>query len=116
MFVKCENPAKVASRMFFLAYEASSVFGMGAFQARAGATEDLIWELVTGKKLADYAMPRGNESRPYADYVLGRMMKLGCEIKEDGIEIREGEPRPSQAWRGSFVSVGIPTEKFLENF
>lgn len=90
---------QIAKRYFFLAYKASNVGGLGILQARENVEEDDIWKNVT--RAGDYP---GNSNRneciaPYADYVFGRMMKVGCKVLENGIEVREGSGRLDyQSW------------------
>lgn len=103
MFVKCKNPQKVAKRFFYLAYLASGVFGMGMLQARENATEDEVYNNIRTR--GDYPRIPGDviEDRPSADYVFGRMMKVSCTIKEDGIEISESKLDPSyQSWATTY--------------
>jgi hypothetical protein len=78
-----ESALTLAKRILFLAYEASSVFGMGAFQARDAITEDEVWANTVTK--GDYGGFPANDEDIYADYVFGRMMKLSFHIKDNTI-------------------------------
>lgn len=78
---------EIAKRMMFLAYEAAQVFGMGAMQAVDGATEEQVWErIVTNADRLVSTAPRQTTTIS-ADYCYGRMMKIGCEVRGDHIEI-----------------------------
>ena len=86
MQIVCSSPEHatlVAKRILFLAYEASSVFGMGAFQAREAITEDQVWTNTVTK--GDYPGLHRDEEEIYADYVFGRMMKTRFTIKGNTI-------------------------------
>lgn len=100
MKIECDNPTEVAKEMFWLAWQAcGGPMGMGFLQSRPDATRDDVWRAVSGQEATDYAMPRGEMSAPYGDYVFGRMMKLGVEIGDGFIKLRESTPRPDyQSW------------------
>lgn len=99
MKITVENPEAFVRRMFFLAWRASSVIGMGALQDNPNADEDRVFENVQTR--GDYPFRQKNPDL-YADYVFGRMMKWGCRILDDGqIEIRDMEFNPEYQ---SFVS------------
>jgi hypothetical protein len=79
------NTDLLVRRALFLAWKASRVVGMGAFQDRGPEqTEDDVWKAAFNNE--DY--PGGNlfnknkTGKIYADYVMGRMMKIGFEWKE----------------------------------
>lgn len=75
-------------RMYFLAYQNSRVMGLGALRAVSEATEDAIFKNIDDH--GDYAMKLGiKKNEYYADYVFGRMMKLGCSIEDDCIIITD---------------------------
>ena len=86
MQIVCSSPKLaqiLAKRILFLAYEASQVFGMGAFQARDAITEDEVWANTVTK--GDYGGFPANDKDIYADYVFGRMMKLSFHVKDNTI-------------------------------
>ena len=91
-----EEAQAVAKRMFWLAYEVSSVVGAGFLQAREGATEDDVWENVNTR--GDYPgradMESAPQKAPYGDYVFGRMMKWGCFLHGRNIRIPETSFHP----------------------
>lgn len=103
MRVAPEFPAAdVVKRMFYLAYNAASVVGMGVFQAKNGVTEDDVMRDIVVRKERDGASYHG-------DYVYGRMMKCHIEIVGEEIELRDGEQRSDyQSWCGKY-----PTYKHL---
>ena len=85
MLVKTENPTEFVKRAFFLLWKAcGGPLGMGILQDRPAATEDNVFENVctAGDYSCNHQIRTG---RMYGDYVFGRMMKWGCEIKEDGL-------------------------------
>lgn len=88
MIIKTDgiNAETFLKRAFYLAYNAcGGTTGMGMLQARSNVTEDDVWQNVNGT--GDYSIKTDNDI--YGDYVFGRMMKWGGEIKKDGtIEIR----------------------------
>lgn len=105
--VLCANPEAVVKRAFFLAWQAcGGPLGMGFLQDPGRAvTEDDVWGQAYGKR--DY--PDGNTLAPnkpgdvYGDYVFGRMMKLSLKWDAEGVEFRDGSPRPDyQAWCGDY--------------
>lgn len=92
----------VAKRIFFLAYQASQVFGMGMLQARPNVTEENVWDNVN--TAGDYPCDLSNEKSPTqvtlrADYVFGRMMKLDVTYTDKTITLSDSPPRPDyQSW------------------
>lgn len=94
------TPTQFAKRFFFLAYEAcGSAMGMGLLQARREVTEEDVWQNVVSR--GDYP-GRGigtKTDRPYADYVFGRMMKVGLDLHEDHVVVQNMNCTTSyQAW------------------
>lgn len=86
----------VLKRMLWLAYKASSLQGLGIFQANDNATEDSIAAL----HITDAGI--------MADYVHGRMVKLYVHMSKDGdILLSEfGEPSLSyQSWAGTYKTI-----------
>lgn len=93
MEIKHSNPEALAKRMFFLAYEASRVVGMGFLQARQNVTEDQVfgalWKQSHRELPINYC----------GDYIFGRMVKLNIEVWEDFIDIPDDNPRMDyQSW------------------
>ena len=105
MQIICSSPVEaqtLAKRILFLAYEASQVFGMGAFQAREAVTEDQVWTNTVTK--GDYPGLHRDEEEIYADYVFGRMMKTrfvlkGNTISYDGVDKTN---RGYQSWGAKY--------------
>ncbi len=84
---------------FYLAWKAcGGPLGMGSLQNRPGADIDTVWNNV--KTAGDY--PGGSRTRSgeyYADYVFGRMMKVGLQIQDSTIELSDFPPNIDyQAW------------------
>lgn len=105
----------VASRMLFLAYEASEVFGMGTLKARSGVTENQLWEnVVTNGDYPvnpDATMPTEEEGKLSSDYCFGRMMKLNITYTKDSVTYTDYPPKKDyQSWCRS-----IPTYNDLAN-
>lgn len=110
MQIKVPAPLKaqdVVKRALFLAYAACGhATGMGILQARDSVTEEQVCKNVLGAE--DYPggnLFRGNKvvedgkSSVYADYVFGRMMKVGFTWQGDEIEVRTDAPRwDYQGW------------------
>jgi hypothetical protein len=89
MNIKVNDIEAFIKRLYFLAYQgAGRELGMGVFQARTNATEGEIYKCVCEK--LDYPFTPEHEKqefkhgRYYGDYVFGRMIKFGCEVK-DGV-------------------------------
>jgi hypothetical protein len=91
MIVKVEGVSgqDLAKRFFWLAYQASSVFGMGAMQATEDATEEAVWNRIVnnGDRLFYSGPPQSG--RIHADYCFGRMMKFGLYCNADSIDVNE---------------------------
>jgi len=87
-------------RVFFLLYRAAGPeYGMGIYRRKVNATEDDVWQNVctagdypfeTSKERAEQ---RANSGEFYADYCFGRMLKFGCDIKNDVIELRVNDEK-----------------------
>lgn len=113
----------VLKRAMFLAYTACGhATGMGFLQARENVSEDAVWKNVVGA--GDY--PGGNlfnnnkvaegKGRVYADYVFGRMMKVGFEWDGDQIEVFEAGPRYDyQGWCIKYKSYGDLVEAAIKS-
>lgn len=111
---------QIAKRYFFLAYEASNVAGLGLLQARNEITEEEVWNNVAcAGDYPGYSLRSLSNSEPYGDYVFGRMMKVGCKVLENGIEVREGEGRLDyQSWASkypTFKDLAIAAVKSLHS-
>lgn len=89
MLVKVENPEAFVRRAFFLLWQACrGPSGMGYLQDNPEASEDDVFTNV--QTSGDYPGTRLH-SNYYGDYVFGRMMKWGCEIKDGLIDIVDKE-------------------------
>lgn len=85
-FSTSQDATKVAHRALFLAYNASVVFGMGAFRAVENTTEEQVVNNILNR--GDYPTIRtySESTHIYADYVFGRMMKLHMDVVDNTIE------------------------------
>lgn len=95
---ECANPLEVVKEMFWLAYQASFVVGMGLLQKRNDVTKEQVFDNLVNS--ADYPR-RHNFAKDYyyADYVFGRMMKLGLTVEEGAISIKIEDVDPEyQSW------------------
>lgn len=98
MVIKTERASELAKRMFFLAYKASNVVGMGVLQARDGVTEADVW-----KSAITSWDGRDNSSKPYGDYIFGRMMKMSLSVGNGAVEFRDTKlNREYQSWCGVY--------------
>lgn len=88
-------------RALFIAYNACGApGGMGVLQAMRlngeAPSEERVWKCIVGRE--DYGGFQASKTRIYADYVFGRMMKIGAEIvSEDVLEFGhdlDGHLRP----------------------
>jgi hypothetical protein len=103
---------KFTLRMFYLAWKASQVVGMGVLQDCGNQSEEEVWKRIHNR--ADY--PGSAIFAPkngiVADYVFGRMMKLYVKIdtKENTVECNSGDN-----WRIDYQSFcgKYPTFKHL---
>ena len=87
-FATADEALAVAKRMFWLAWKASGVFGSGFLQDKPDADEEAVWNnlLMAG----DYSGSIAPDlSRPYEDYVFGRMRKLGIDIEGSSVVISD---------------------------
>lgn len=88
------NNQTIIKRIYWLAWRASCVVGMGIFQDKPSATEEDVWKNVQSR--ADYPIQAEKKLSPNrweADYVFGRMMKLYVRIEDGNICIRPKEFR-----------------------
>jgi len=75
-------------RMFFVAWNNSSVRGLGMLQDRGEMTEEQVWENVSN--MGDYPGDHSGPDNLNADYVFGRMMKLSVrDIKKKTFSMRD---------------------------
>ena len=89
-FATADEALAVAKRMFWLAWKASDVFGSGFLQDKSDADEEAVWDNLLGA--GDYPGSIAPDlSRPHADYVFGRMMKLGVDIEGSSVVISDRE-------------------------
>ena len=84
--VQGKNAKNLVSRALYLAYLAcNKPFGMGFFQAARlqgrTPTEAEVFRCITGQE--DYQGWDASNTRLYADYVFGRMMKIGFTLLPD---------------------------------
>src|SRR4051812_44588032 len=102
MIVKVEGRTgeQIAKRLFYLAYEAAAVVGMGAMQAVSVATEDQVWARIVDNVDSFGSWKPKQQHSVYADYCFGRMMKFGCLVREDHIELPDTGTlrRDYQSW------------------
>jgi hypothetical protein len=98
------SPEKFVSRMFYLAYQSSEVFGMGFLQAQDDVTEEQVMENITNH--GDYPY-RGDSSGLDADYVFGRMMKLYAAIKDDIISFDHNWRTDYQSFCRSYTPTSL---------
>lgn len=93
----CEQPRNVVEEALWLAWQAcGGPSGMGILRDRPSATKQDVLNNVTVKE--DYPGYPGSSGID-ADYVFGRMIKLRCDIAEDGILYPDSPPRfDYQAW------------------
>ena len=85
---------------FWLAYDAAGGLGargMGRLQARAAVDKEQVFANV--KCCGDYPLNTNKPGDLYADYVFGRMLKVGIRFRENVVEIRNDETDLGyQAW------------------
>ena len=104
--VNVEKMNEVVKEFFWLAWKASGKeLGMGVFQAHPTATKEEVYENVV--TAGDYC---GGFNRPaghlYADYVFGRMLKVGLIIIDPSsvlstctLEVKDVPPKKDyQGW------------------
>ena len=88
---------------FFLAYRAAGgATGMGTFQARSDVTPAQVLDNV--RNSGDYPGESQNtDEHIHADYVFGRMLKVGLRVEGDEIIVASGEARPDyQGWARTY--------------
>ena len=122
MRIKCashDEAVRLARKVFHLAYNSSEVMGMGFLQARNSVTEEQIFENVRTR--GDYPdHPNANQNLDlYADYVFGRMMKVGCKIEGDTVVSNHApsdKPRADyQSWAINFKTYGSLFEAAMKS-
>ena len=101
-FTTDQGAEAFAKRFFYLAWKASGVFGYGALQDNLHAVEAEVWYNV--QTAGDY--PGGSHQPTYrfhADYVFGRMMKVGLKMKDGCVYIPLTEPDAEyQSWSTTY--------------
>lgn len=81
---------------------------MGFLQDRPDFTEQEVFSNVI--RSGDYALPiHGGNNRTYADYVFGRMMKLGINVTRNGedydLEVSDNPAKPDyNSWASTYNS------------
>jgi hypothetical protein len=106
--VPASQAQSIVSKFFYLAWSASKVMGMGFLQDRHAATEQEVFSNVI--RSGDYVLPvHGGNNRTYADYVFGRMMKLGISVTRNGedcdLEVSDSPAKPDyNSWSGTYNS------------
>lgn len=100
---------ELVKEIYWLAWQASRVYGMGYLQDHPTATREDIWNNVATK--GDYTVGDGlpskgvKNSEAHADYVFGRMMKLFLRWKDGRIECPSTLPdREYQSWATTYTS------------
>jgi hypothetical protein len=92
---------RLARRVFWLAYQASIPMGMGCLHMTNTETEDSIWAQIT------QGIVCGQKLKLYADYICGRMMKLGLMIDNCTVSHTGGNLNSDyQSWSTTYL--GIP--------
>lgn len=95
---------ELCKQYFWLAWNAcGGPLGMGWLQNKSGASIDDVWNNVINE--GDYpGRTRNIAGNYYADYVFGRMMKVGIKVHDDVVEILGFPPRIDyQAWCHKYV-------------
>lgn len=89
----------VAKEALWLAWLAcGGPLGMGFLQDRPKATKEEVWDNAVNKRDYPGALKPSN-TKIYADYVFGRMMKLGFEISGKSIKFSDAKlDREYQGW------------------
>lgn len=111
---------RVMASFFWLAWQAcGGPTGMGVLQNFSGATKEHVFANVQNS--GDYAMRHERPGQIYADYVFGRMMKVGVEFKRvtDAyveIGVPDRPPRHDyQAWCGKYATYDALLTAALED-
>ena len=116
MKLTVKNPQEVAKEAFWLAWQAcGGPLGMGWLQNNPNANKEAVWQNVSEE--GDYQGRFNNDAnKPYADYVFGRMMKVGFTIGSDFVEFREETPHPDyQAWCRKYPTYQALVEAAIKN-
>lgn len=101
--VNCPGKGQeLAKRILFLAYQASSVCGMGLFQRKDSVTEEQVWGPAPDYCL-DFNTRPGSK---YCDYCFGRMMKVGVNFTNDSVTMGDYKPEfDYQSWAFTYPTV-----------
>ena len=105
-----KEATNVAKRMFWLAYNASEILGMGMMSAVADATEDDVYKQVSGQDSHDYISKQGSSEKLNGDYVFGRMMKLTISV--DGKTLLWGNDNTDISYQSWAKKYPTKTELF----
>lgn len=92
--IECKEPEAVVKEAFWLAWQAcGGPKNMGWLQDNPTADKEAVWKQMYDR--VDYAGNHGQNrtGNVYGDYVFGRMMKLGLQWDENGIEFTDSAPR-----------------------
>lgn len=107
--IKVDSPIAVVKRAFYLAYEAcGGSSGMGFLQARNEVSEEEVWQNI--RNSGDYPGKPFVEcdGKAYADYVFGRMLKLGLDWDDDYVLWHDRDLSIDyQAWCGKYATVEL---------
>lgn len=85
----------LVKRIMFLAWQASQVSGIGWLQDRGWQPEEVVWQAMYNRQDCpmDNIDGKNKPGEVYADYVFGRMMKLGIKWDEATISTSTGDFR-----------------------
>jgi hypothetical protein len=125
--ISCRNPEAVVQEAFWLAWQAcGGPLGMGVFQDRPGVTKEDVLRNIARR--GDYpglakmeaegrVFPANKPGEMYADYVFGRMMKLGLRWNETAVLVDEDHnPRPDyQGWSRTYPTYEALVREALKN-
>lgn len=102
MKMQVNNPEEVVKEAFWLAWKACpEPMGMGLLQNNPDATKGAVWNNILCR--GDYVPSPATPGKAYADYVFGRMMKIGFEWDKESITFRDGPLRGDyQSWCGTY--------------
>ncbi len=103
-----EKMEAVMKRYFWLAWQAAGgTFGAGWVQDHPSGTEDEVYNNVL--TAGDYPGPaRSRPNHLVADYVFGRMLKLGIRWEDNILEVQDGKAQIDyQAWGCKYASEAV---------
>ena len=106
MKFKPENSEEFLKKLFYNAYLASRVAGMGWLQAKDAVSIDAVWDVIVNKGGHDCGGFKRHTGHFSADYVFGRMMKLYIRQTNEGVfEINDSVRFDYQSWCGKYRTV-----------